>query len=263
MYHSITFGDKNTWDDWKIVPKTRPLFKQPPVKTNYVDIPGASSKLDFSEALTGYPLYENRTGTFEFYVLNSLDGNEYDRDLDVLYSQIANYIHGKRLKAYLEDDPEWYYEGRFSIEDWAPGDSADNPRSSLTINYDVGPYKWFYRDSIDTRWEWDPFSFVDGIIVSGLYGSLSVSTQVQYATFTDETAGNAPFSPTFIVTTTNNVPVHLRLINPNLGLDIEKDVLPGTTSVYDFVIYGPNCKLYYSVPSGTGTLSIKFQKGGL
>ena len=26
MYHSITIGDKNTWDDWHLIPATRPLF---------------------------------------------------------------------------------------------------------------------------------------------------------------------------------------------------------------------------------------------
>lgn len=263
MYHSITFGDKNTFDDWGIVPKTRPVFQPPAVKTNYVDIPGASSKLDFSEALTGYPTYENRTGTFEFFVLNALDGDEYDRDLDKVYSRISNYLHGKRLKATLEDDPDYYYEGRFSLESWEAGDSATNPRSSVVINYDVGPYKWSHKDSVDTLWEWDPFSFVDGVISSGIFGNLSVSTQVKYVNFIEEVTGTAPLCPQFIIATSNNVNIHLRLVNPNLGLDIEKDVPPGTTTIYDFVIYGPNCKLYYSVPSGTGTLSIKFQKGGL
>lgn len=25
MYHSITIGDKNTWDDWKMIPVSRPV----------------------------------------------------------------------------------------------------------------------------------------------------------------------------------------------------------------------------------------------
>ena len=68
MYHSVTFGDKNTWDDWKLVAAERPFVAPPTPKTNMVDIPGASSELDFSEELTGYPTYENRTGSIEFTI---------------------------------------------------------------------------------------------------------------------------------------------------------------------------------------------------
>ena len=73
MYHSITFGDRNTWDDWHLIPSTRPLFNPPDAKTHYVDIPGANGQLDLIESLTGYPLYENRTGSIEFYVANGYE----------------------------------------------------------------------------------------------------------------------------------------------------------------------------------------------
>lgn len=65
MYHSVFFGGKNTWDDWHIVPSSRPVIKPPTKKTNYLDIPGADGNLDLSEALTGYPVYNNREGSIE------------------------------------------------------------------------------------------------------------------------------------------------------------------------------------------------------
>ena len=61
MYHSITFGDKNTWDDWHLIPSKRPSFNPPNVKSQYVDIPGGNGVLDLTESLTGYPLYNTRT----------------------------------------------------------------------------------------------------------------------------------------------------------------------------------------------------------
>ena len=70
MIQSITFGDKNTWDDWKILPTERPVFAPPKPKTTYIDIPGGNGTLDLSESLTGYPIYENRTGSFKFRVMN-------------------------------------------------------------------------------------------------------------------------------------------------------------------------------------------------
>ena len=73
MYHSITFGDKNTWDDWHLVPASRPVFLPPDVKTNYIDLPGADGHADATESLTGRVLYKNRTGSIEFYVMNGYD----------------------------------------------------------------------------------------------------------------------------------------------------------------------------------------------
>ena len=66
LYHSITFGDKNTWDDWRLVPASRPLFNPPAQKVKTLDIPGGDGVIDLSQALTGYPVYQNRTGSIEF-----------------------------------------------------------------------------------------------------------------------------------------------------------------------------------------------------
>ena len=153
MYHSVTFGDKNTWDDWHLIPESRPVFLPPETKTNYVDIPGADGKLDLSEALTGEMLYKNRTGSINFYVDN---GHE---DWTVLYSKIMNYLHGQKMKVWLEDDPYFYYEGRFSVNTW----KSEKARSQITIDYDVAPYKIDIQSSAD-EWLWDPFNFEVGVI---------------------------------------------------------------------------------------------------
>lgn len=153
MYHSITFGDKNTWNDWHLIPSTRPLFNPPDVKTHIVDIPGANGQIDLTESLTGYPLYENRTGSIEFYVANGYE------DWAVLYSKIMNYLHGKRMRATLEDDRYFYYEGRFEVNKW----TSDKWWSKITIDYDVYPYKKEPNTSVEP-WLWDPFDFEQGII---------------------------------------------------------------------------------------------------
>ena len=46
MYHSITIGSKNTWDDWYLIPSSRPVVNPPKPKTKYIDIPGADGHLD-------------------------------------------------------------------------------------------------------------------------------------------------------------------------------------------------------------------------
>lgn len=153
MYHSIMFGDKNTWDDWHLIPQTRPVFLPPDAKTSYVEVPGADGKIDLTESLTGSILYKNRQGTIQFYVDN---GHE---EWDVLYSKIMNYLHGQKMNAILEDDPSFYYEGRFSVNTW----KSEKHRSEIAIDYDVAPYKIDIQSSKED-WLWDPFNFEVGII---------------------------------------------------------------------------------------------------
>lgn len=139
MYHSITFKTgsltypKNTWDDWHLVPSSRPLFVMPERKTHTIDIPSMNGELDFSESLTLYPVYGNRKGEIEFYVMNGY------QEWYELYSAMANYFaQFPTLRAYLEDDPDHYYEGRFRVKEW----NSEKDYSKVIIEYDVGPYKW-------------------------------------------------------------------------------------------------------------------------
>lgn len=132
MYHSVYFGNMNTYSDWHLVPDSRPVIAQPELKTSMVDIPGGQGNLDLSEALTNYPLYGNRTGTLNFNVLNGY-GDWKDR-----HQEIANYIHGKELTMSLEDDPDWYYTGRFSFGWESPNDGT---WSKVSIDYDLDPFK--------------------------------------------------------------------------------------------------------------------------
>lgn len=163
MYHSITIGEKNTWGDWHLIPTTRPLFNPPEVKTYVADIPGGDGVLDLTTALAGRPTYGNRKGSWTFIVQNGF------RDWTALYSEIMAYLHGKTHRAILEDDPAYYYEGRFSVNAWQSGKDW----SQIVIDYDVCPYKKTVVNE-GTDWLWDPFNFETGVIRN--YKNLSVLT---------------------------------------------------------------------------------------
>lgn len=165
MYHSITIGDKNTWDDWHLIPASRPLFNPPSVKTNIVDIPGGDGVLDLTTALAGRPTYNNRTGSWTFYVQNGF------KDWSALYSEIMVYLHGQQYRAVLEDDPTYYYEGRFAVNQW----KSDQQWSQIVIDYNVGPYKKEAADE-GQNWLWDTFNFETGVIRN--YKNLSVLTSL-------------------------------------------------------------------------------------
>lgn len=130
MYHSITIGSKNTWDDWHLIPASRPVFVPPVVKTNSIDYINSDGSLDLTENLTDEPKYGNRSGSFSFIVENG------HTNWAVLYSEIMAYLHGKKYQARLEDDPDYYYEGRFAVSSWTSGAQY----STITIAYDVAPF---------------------------------------------------------------------------------------------------------------------------
>ena len=153
MYHSIIFGDKNTWADWYLFPASRPVFNPPKPKEKIVDVPGADWHLDLSTSLTGEILYEGRQGSFEFIVDNG------HVEWYNLYSQIMDYLHGKIMKATLEDEPTFYYEGKFSVNQW----KSEPHNSKIVIDYNVSPYKLEKYSSLED-WEWDTFNFETSII---------------------------------------------------------------------------------------------------
>lgn len=153
MYHSITFGNKNTWDDWHLIPLSRPVFNPPALKGKVIDLPGTSESIDLSTTFSGEPLFTNRTGTFEFAVDQGHQGWEQN------ITAIREHLHGRYLQASLEDDPDYYYEGFFFLESLEPGAFF----SKVVIGYNVGPYKINLGANPD-YWEWDPFDFENGVI---------------------------------------------------------------------------------------------------
>lgn len=237
MYHSVTFGNKNTWDDWHLIPSTRPVFNPPSVKTQYIDIPGANSQVDLTESLTGYPVYDNRTGSMEFNVVNGY------QTWDVLYSEIMNYLHGKKMKAYLEDDPYFYYEGRFTVNEW----KSDKYWSIITIDYNVYPYKKEPNTSLED-WLWDPFDFEYGIIRE--YGGLTVAGSLSL-----EILGRAePVVPTIIVDSADGSGMEVKVGSNTYHLNEGSNVNP------NIVIGSGNVTLQFT---GQGTVSVQYQGGSL
>ena len=222
------------------------------MKKKTIDIPGADGLIDLSESLTGYPVYNNREGSFEFIVLN--DFKAWYR----AYSDISDYLHGKIMKAVLEDDPDYYYEGRFTVNDW----KSNKDWSRIVIDYSVGPYKWRLANSLDD-WEWDPFNFYTDVVGENEFKNIPVTTSYAAHTFTASKFGRAPVCPEFIVSTNSGSGMYIRFVNAMLGIDLTKRVQNGTVQIPEFLFLGDSVTLYFKCVSGTGTVSIRFRQGRL
>lgn len=169
MYHSIAFlspadmnggindtyshAEKNTWNDWHLIPSTRPSVSPPQPRINLVELPGVNGAIDLSEYFNEEITYSNRTGSWEFIVANGYD------PWDIVYSKILTYLQGQRKVCILEDDKANFYEGRFSVSEW----KSDPKYSLITIDYSINPYKKSVQNPREP-WLWDPFDFVVGVV---------------------------------------------------------------------------------------------------
>lgn len=147
--HAIQIGDKHTYDDWHLIPSPIPIITPAVPKYSFTDIPGMNGSLDLTETLQDYIAYQNREGSWTFYV-----ENDKEETWAELLSIIANDTAGRRLKIVLEDDPNWYYMGRVSVNTWA----SEQIASKITLNYILEPFKYSIYSTLGD-WLWDTFNF--------------------------------------------------------------------------------------------------------
>ena len=131
MLNDIIFNnEKSAYYDWNIV-LIKADIPLPSVKTSGVDIKGANGILDLSEVLTGDVCYSNRDIKLTFAMMDDVDYRS-------TVSQIANYLHGKKVTMKLTNDAEYFYSGRISIKQWdySPGKGA------IVLGMSADPFKY-------------------------------------------------------------------------------------------------------------------------
>lgn len=135
MYHSliINVDDRyiNTWDDWYLIPSSRPVISPPIERTSFKTVPGRNGTLDYSQSLSGKPVFDPRTGKIEFYLENDVP----NWDWETAYTTIIDALQGKRVRMALEDNPAHYYEGLL----WVNQYKSDKGHSKITLEYNLQP----------------------------------------------------------------------------------------------------------------------------
>lgn len=182
MYHSIIISGKNTYDEWGLIPTSRPVINPPSVKTTYVDLPSTHGHLDYTEYLLGEVPYGQREGSWSF------DVRPQKGTWATVYSNLMNYLHGKRHTVILEDNSTYQYVGRLMVNEWR----SDANKSVIVIDYNLDPFKYSVGASDDTEWLWDDL-FADCI----RYGRFTVEGS-KWRNFLNE--GLKEAIPTFTTT---------------------------------------------------------------
>ena len=137
-----------TWDPkngWYLAPKERPFVASPPVKEEYIDVPGADGSLDYTEVLTNSVHYGNRTGSWTFLV-----DNGYAPALEI-QSKLLNFMHGRKATVILDDEPDYYYEGRLTLD---PKFNAKD-YNQVVIKYNFSPFKFPITGTGSYDWKWN------------------------------------------------------------------------------------------------------------
>lgn len=257
IVYNVIFGDKHTLNDWHLWPNERPVIQYPPLKKKQIDIEGADGSIDLSEAITGYPIFENRTGTLSFKVLDAKGMQDVRKRKD----DIAAYLHGKRLQMVLEEDEQFYYVGRFEISNYEY--SGYKAWSDIEIDYDLEPYKYYTLLS-DDRWKWDPFSFLTGVIQQKYFYQIPVSGST-YTTYEipAKVVGRRPAVPTFVSTIAAGDHVYAEFTNPRLGINKTFEILDGEFYDPEIIMTGVDDEVNVLKLRGNGTVSIRFRMGRL
>jgi len=138
--NGIQFGTYHSWDDFSLILQPDWQLEAAQPKVTQIDIPGGDGVLDFTEAF-GEIKYNNRKLTFNFktIVLRS--------QFWTLFSTIQNAINGRRLKIVIDNDDDWYYMGRITVDKW----KADQNIGSITVECDCEPYKYKQYKTIRTN----------------------------------------------------------------------------------------------------------------
>ena len=151
MHHSITFGDevngtKNTWTDWELIPGSPPAIDSPSPKTNFIDIPGRiKGPYDASLIPFNHQTFERITGSWEFVMCDDYWHTPNPRST---HAAIRGWLHGKRTKIVLEDEPNYFYYGLITV---APPEYSQGP-FIVEISYDIEPVRYNSDGSVDTGW---------------------------------------------------------------------------------------------------------------
>lgn len=233
----VYFGDKHSYYDWGLILELKPEISPPQPKTVYVSIPGSDGGLDLTESLTGDVKYENRKIICTFTVINPWE------HWANIYSDILDYLQGKQMKVIMDDDPDYFYSGRFAVNQW----KSDRKTSTIVIEGIVEPYKLEMFSGLED-WEWDSFNFESGIIRE--YGELVVD---EILTLNIE-GRRKVIIPTFTVTSADGTGMQVEFEGNTYSLP------EGTNKVLNIRLTEGENILHFV---GNGTVSVDYRGGRL
>lgn len=231
----------HTFTDWKLTITNNNYIGEPEVEQNYLDIPGRPGPLDYSEALTGKPVYKSRPLHMEMAAVREC------MSWDAEISTIRNAIHGQKVKMTFDNDKSHYWQGRIYLKEY------DREKTVGRFDLDVpvaDAYKYELTSSQEP-WLWDPFDFENDVI--RYIGTLEITDSY----ILDIPKGDMPTVPVINVTaiTSNTLTMKSNSNNKTYTLATGRNRFPDL-----FVNGASNVRLTFT---GSGTVKVDYRGGSL
>lgn len=177
--NQILFGDKGSYTDFGLLMTERSIGAPSP-KKKQLAIPFRDGVLDYTQ-YNGRTFYNNRTLEFEFKLI---DPDKFY----IVYSNLAELIHGQYVKITIPEDPSYYYYGICELSDL----SVSKALGKIAIRVDAEPYK-YSKSSAQEDIKWDDVNFETTVF--RYIGTLTVTDS--YALVIQKSG--SPVVPVFIV----------------------------------------------------------------
>lgn len=217
MAKGTTFGSLHSHRDLHLIQQS--VDVQPAVpKLNLVSVPGADGSKDLTTQPAGRVLFEDRKVTWTFALYPGANWHEVHR-------LVSNALNGQACHITLDDDPDYYYQGRLSVEKY----KTDGLLKQITVVAVCRPYK---------------FKQVETKVTAALTGSYLTLALVNE---------RRPVVPTITVSAETTLRWKGGVATVSAGthkiLDIE--LQPGVNLLEAFAV------------SGTGQITVAYQEGAL
>lgn len=229
--YGVKFGDKHSYDDFGLILSSKEIGLPEP-QTETISVVGRDGDIDLTNVFGDNVTYKNRTLQFSFTALDCA------KSWASVLSELSNYLHGQKMRIILDADRSFYYYGRCTINNF----KSDKTTATIVVTCDCEPYK---MDIIGagTPWEWDTFSFLDGIIYINevtVSGSKTVNLRNR----------RKRISPTFTCSTTMTLTYD----------GTEYNLSTGKTTLYDILLVEGDNEMTLT---GNGTVQIEYKGGSL
>ena len=230
-------NNNDTWTQFELVMSSKNIAPAEP-KQNFIELPARNGSLDLSEVLTGMPMYGDR----EITVV--LGGKKKRIDWEQTKSAFQNAYHNRSVQVLFEDDPNYYWEGRLSVND---DFELGNEVATFSFTLNAQPYKLETRDGGSASCQaWDTFVFETDIFRD--YYGIEVNGEASVNIY-----GNTmPVIPVFVVSNAENLQVQFK----GQAYPLQN----GTNKIYSIVTTQGNNILTFT---GKGTVTINYRGGSL
>lgn len=129
----IFFGEIHSYYDLNLILSACDVSPATP-KTNYVDIAGADSSADLTEA-HGEVKFSDRECSFTFTMNPSVELT--DAAFEEKKTEVSNLLNGRMFNITLDKDEEYFYQGRCTVSEYL----SDRRLKQIVVTAKVKPYK--------------------------------------------------------------------------------------------------------------------------